>query len=220
MNLAYGRTFVTLATALLLGAMPLSAQRATLRDPAKPFWKTHAPDTVTADIETSKGTITLQLIRDWAPAGVDRFYNLARAGFYDDSRFFRVIWGFIAQFGIAGNPAINQVWAPKYLPADPVREKNMRGTISFAQNKATDRATNVFINLKDNASLDSLKFVPIGRVVAGMDVADSIYAIYGETPTASPLWGGDIKRLFREGNRYLDEKFPKLDRIIKITVKQ
>lgn len=193
-------------------------RRAVLLDPARPFWKTHAPETVTADVETSRGTVTIELIREWAPAGVDRFYNLARAGYFDDSRFFRVIYGFVAQFGIAGDPAIVRIWSQRKLPADPVREHNVRGTITYAQNKPTDRTTNVFFNLHDNSELDTLKFVPFGRVVQGMDVVDSLYAYYGEFPAAdAPL--GNPKRLYGESNKYLDEKFPKLDRIVKITIK-
>lgn len=195
-----------------------AARRALLLDPTRSFWTTHAPDTVVADMETSRGTMTLQLVRAWAPAEVDRFYNLARAGYFDDSRFYRVLYGFVAQFGVAGSPAVTQAWARRYMPADPPREKNLRGTLSFAQNKATDRTTNVFINLADNAPLDTMNFAPFGRVVEGMAVADSIYAMYGEMVT-SPMFGGDPKRLYNEGNKYLDEKFPKLDRIVRIVVR-
>ncbi len=198
---------------------PTAAQRrAVLLDPTRAFWATRAPATVTADMETSRGTITLELIREWAPAGVDRFYNLARAGYYDDSRFYRVIAGFIAQFGIAGDPAIATVWNQRRIRADAVREHNVRGTIAYAQFKPTDRTTNVFINLRDNPELDTLKFVPIGRVVQGMDVVDSLYKYYGEFPAAdAPL--GNPKRLYGESNKYLDEKFPELDRILKITIR-
>jgi cyclophilin family peptidyl-prolyl cis-trans isomerase len=207
------------------GATPTAAaprtpaeRRALLLDPTRAFWSTHAPATVTADIETSRGTVTIELIRAWAPAGVDRFYNLARAGYYDDSRFFRVLFGFVAQFGIAGDPAIANLWARRPLPADPLREHNVRGTIAYAQFKPTDRTTNVFINLHDNLNLDTLRFAPIGRVVEGMDVADSLFAGYGELTIADPPLG-DVKRLYRESNRYLDEKYPKLDRIVKITIR-
>jgi cyclophilin family peptidyl-prolyl cis-trans isomerase len=193
-------------------------RRALLLDPSRPFWSTHAPPTVTADIETSRGIVTIELNRAWAPVGVDHFYNLARAGYYDDSRIFRVIFGFIAQFGIAGDPAIANVWGSHTIKPDTLIEHNLRGTIAYAQFKPTDRTSNVFINMRDNLNLDTLKFTPIGRVVQGMDVVDSLYANYGELPISDPPLGNP-KRLYAESNKYLDEKYPKLDRIIKITIR-
>ncbi len=214
------------ATLLLLPMIALAAQsptpvqrRAVLLAPANAFWSARAPDTVTADVETSKGTFTLELVRAWAPRGVDRFYNLARGGYYDDSRFYRVIGGFIAQFGLAGDPAVARAWNRRTIAADPMKERNVRGTVSFAQFKPTDRTTNVFVNLRDNPELDTLRFVPIGRVVQGMAVVDSLEAMYGEFPSAdAPL--GNPKRLNAESNRYLDEKFPQLDRILRVTVRR
>lgn len=193
-------------------------RRAILRNPAHAFWKTRAPDTVTLDIETSRGTLTVELLREWAPHGVDRFYNLARAGYYDDSRFFRVLPGYIAQFGLAGDPMVASTWSRRPLPADSVRASNTRGVLSFAQHTRIDRTTYVFINLRDSAPLDSLGFAPIGRVIQGMEVADSLYAGYGEIPAmAAPL--GNPKRLYGESNRYLDAEFPKLDRIVAMRVR-
>lgn len=221
------------AIAALIIAAPLSAQARgrgapppkspakpslPLTDPSNPFWKTKAPEKFTADVQTSRGTITMELTRAWAPHGVDHFYNLARAGYFDDSRFFRVIYGFIAQFGISKDPAAANLWGSRTIPADTLVEHNTRGTIAYAQFKPTDRTTNVFINLRDNPNLDSLKFVPIGRVTAGMDVADSLFAMYGELPSSDPPLG-DPKRLYSETNKYLDVKYPKLDKIIKITVR-
>src|SRR4051812_26383769 len=101
-------------------SLTAARKRALLRDPAQSFWKARAPDTVTADVETSRGTFTLELIRAWAPAGVDHFYNLARAGYFDDSRFYRVVWGFVAQFGIAGDPAVANIWGVRHIPMDSV----------------------------------------------------------------------------------------------------
>ena len=193
-------------------------RRANLLAPSRAFWSARAPDTVTADIETSVGSISIELIRAWAPHGVDRFYNLARGGYYDDSRFYRVIYGFVAQFGIAGDPAVAKAWSDRKVTADSARERNVRGTISFAQYKPTDRTTHVFINLRDNPELDTLRFAPIGRVVRGMSVADSLFSIYGEVPTLEPPLG-DPKRLRNESNKYLDDKFPKLDRILRITIR-
>ena len=193
-------------------------RRALLLAPTRAFWSTRAPDTVTADIETSRGVITIELLRAWAPHGVDRFYNLARAGYFDDSRFYRVVYAFIAQFGIAGDPAIARLWSQRTLRADSVRAPNARGTITYAQYKPTDRTTNLFINLRDNPSLDSLGFAPIGRVVQGMEVADSLYSGYGEVTMAEPPIG-DAKRLYRESNKYMDAEYPKLDRIVKIRIR-
>ena len=195
------------------------AQRqAMLRAPSNAFWSTRAPDTVTADIQTSRGTITVELLREWAPHGVDRFYNLARAGYFDDSRFYRVVYAFVAQFGIAGDAAIARLWSQQKLRPDSARTPNARGTMAYAQTKLTDRNTNLFINLADNRSLDSLGFTPIGRVVQGMEVADSLYSRYGEMTMADPPFG-DGKRLYRESNKYMDAEYPKLDRILKVTIR-
>jgi len=194
-------------------------RRAVLLAPTRAYWSTRAPDTVMADIETSRGTITLELLREWAPNGVDRFYNLARAGYFDDSRFYRVVYAFVAQFGIAGDPAIARLWNQQKIRPDSARTPNVRGTITYAQYKPTDRTTNLFINLSDNPSLDSLGFAPIGRVVQGMEVADSLYSRYGDVPMAEPPIG-DAKRLYRESNKYMDAEYPKLDRIKKVTIRR
>ena len=183
--------------------------------PTDPFWSTRAPDTVLVDIETTRGNITVVLRRAWAPHGVDRAYNLARAGYFDDSRFYRVVDGFIAQFGLAGDPVIAGVWSRETLPPDARRVSNARGTVTFAQFKPDDRTTNLFINLRDNSRLDALGFAPIGRVVRGMAVADRLYAGYGERPMAK----ANTKRLYGESNAFLDAKYPKLDRIRKVTIR-
>ena len=210
---------IAAATTQRVGAQTTgAAARAMLSTPANPFWSTRAPDTVRADIQTSRGTITSELLRAWAPHGVDRFYNLARAGYFDDSRFYRVVYGFVAQFGIAGNPAIARLWSQQKIRADSVRTPNARGTLTFAQSKASDRTTNVFINLADNESLDSLGFAPIGRVVDGMQVADSLYSLYGEVTMAPPPIG-DPARMYRESNKYMDAEYPKLDRIVRIRLR-
>ena len=219
MHIASAQSEVRAAAPATQPPLTAARQRALLLDPAHAYWTTRAPAIVTADVETSRGMITLELIRDWAPAGVDRFYNLARAGYFDDSRFFRVLTGFVAQFGIAGNPTIANLWSRRHIPADSVREHNLRGAITYAQFKPTDRTTNLFINLRDNPDLDALGFAPIGRVVQGMEVVDSLYAGYGEFPAAAaPV--GNPKRLYGESNRYLDEVYPKLDRIVKIIIRQ
>ena len=190
-------------------------RRSLLYWPSDPFWSTRAPDTVLVDIETTRGTITVVLKRAWAPNGVDRAWNLARTGYFDDSRFYRVVEGFVAQFGIAGNPDIAGAWTRRTLPPDPRRTPNARGTVTFAQFSPSDRTTNLFINLRDNPNLDALGFAPIGRIVKGMAVADRLYAGYGERPMAK----ANAARVYRESNAFLDAKYPKLDRIRKVTVR-
>lgn len=194
-------------------------RRAVLMNPANPFWKTKAPDTVVLDMETSRGTLTIELIREWAPNGVDRFYNLARAGFYDDTRFYRVLPFYIAQFGQPANPAVGNLWRERKLRPDSVRTSNVRGTLTFAQFNPRDRATTLFLNLNDNLGLDSLHFAPIGRVTAGMEFADQIYAGYGEIPSSPPPVGNP-RRFYGESNRFLDKEYPKLDRIVAIRVRE
>ncbi|MFN8580391.1 MAG: peptidylprolyl isomerase [Gemmatimonadaceae bacterium] len=198
--------------------MTAASRRAILRDPSRPFWKAKAPDTVAVDFQTSRGTFTVELVRAQAPNGVDRFYNLARAGYFDDSRFFRVVPFFVAQFGIAGDPAVARLWSLRRIPADSVRASNTRGTLTFAQNTPKDRTTNLFFNLRDNVALDSLGFAPIGRVVQGMEVVDSLYSAYGEMPVSKPPLGNP-QRLYNESNRYMDKRYPKLDRIVSITIR-
>jgi peptidyl-prolyl cis-trans isomerase A (cyclophilin A) len=205
---------------LLAAAAPATRAQAPTRHralywPTDAFWATRAPDTVVVDIETTRGPITVVLRRAWAPHGVDRAYNLARAGYFDDSRFYRVVDGFVAQFGLAGDAAIADVWSRLTLPPDPRRTSNVRGTVTYAQFKADDRTTNLFINLSDNPRLDALGFAPIGRVVKGMAVADRLYAGYGERPMAA----ANTKRLYAAPNAFLDAKYPKLDRIRKVTVR-
>jgi cyclophilin family peptidyl-prolyl cis-trans isomerase len=155
------------------------------------------------------------LRRAWAPHGVDRVYNLARAGYFDDSRFYRVVDGYIAQFGLAGDPAVARLWSRQTLPPDARRAKNARGTVSFAQFKPDDRTTTVFVNLRDNPHLDALGFAPIGRVVKGMAAADRLHAGYGERPMAK----ANTARVYGESNAFLDAKYPKLDRIRTVTVR-
>lgn len=213
-----------------LAALPLAAQatsdvprtaagrRALLLAPTRPFWRTQAPDTVVIDVETSRGTISIELIRAWAPNGVDRFYNLARAGFFDDSRFYRVLPFYIAQFGHPGSPAVGATWRDRKIRPDSVRTTNDRGTLTYAQFTPRDRATTLFINLRYNPSLDTLGFAPIGRVIDGLPVADSLYSGYGEIP-ASPAPMGNPRRFYGESNRFLDQAYPKLDRIIAMRVR-
>ena len=164
-----------------------------------------APDSFRVAFATSRGDFVVQVNRAWAPNGADRFWELAGEGFFDENRFYRVLPGFIAQFGANDDRARNKRWEETPLPADPPREKNLRGTVSFAMLDPNSRTHQVFINLKNNASLDAQGFVPIGRVVEGMAKVDSLYDEYGEDPK--------YHLIATQGNKYLARMFPKLDYI-------
>jgi cyclophilin family peptidyl-prolyl cis-trans isomerase len=194
-----------------------AAARSALLDPSSSFWTTNAPRTFDARVETSKGTFTLSIERDWAPLGADRFYNLARAGFFDDSRFSRVVPHFIAQFGIPGDPAVGAIWQHRTFADDAVTHSNVRGTIAFAMTGPNTRTTQLYISLVDNSRLDAQGFAPIGRVIDGMAVVDSLYSGYGEN-SGGGVRAGKQAALFSGGNAYLDREYPKLDRLIHITV--
>ena len=163
------------------------------------------PDSFRVAFTTSKGTFVVQANRAWAPNGADRFYALATSGFFDDNRFFRVLPNYIAQFGINDRKAVNEQWDKQPLADDPRKESNARGTLVFTTSGANTRSHQIFINLKDNPKLDGQGFVPFGRIVAGMEVADSLYDDYGDDPQQHL-----ISTL---GNNYLLRMFPKLDYI-------
>ena len=185
-----------------------------LNNPRHKLWSQHAPELSKVRVETGKGTFTIEVHRKWAPYGADRFYNLARAGFFDDSRFFRVRAGYIAQFGIPGIPAIAAVWKDQTIPDDPVRQSNLRGFIGFAMTGPNTRTTQIYVNLVDNTRLDAEGFAPIGKVVEGMEIVDQLYAGYGED-AGGGIRGGKQGPIFDAGNQYLDRKFPKLDKLIR-----
>ncbi len=181
-----------------------------LSDPSSPEMSQTAPETFDVRFETSQGDFLVRVQRDWAPHGADRFYNLVQAGFYDDARFFRVLEGFMAQFGIHGDPAIAAVWQSVTIPDDPVRQSNTRGRITYAKTQAPDsRSTQLFINFGDNSGLDPQGFAPFGEVVEGMEVVDGLFGGYGE---GAPSGRGPSQgRIVAEGNDYLGAEFPRLD---------
>jgi peptidyl-prolyl cis-trans isomerase A (cyclophilin A) len=178
-----------------------------------------APDTYKVRFATSKGDLVVTVERKWAPLGADRFYTLVKSGFYDGARFFRVLPGFVVQFGIAGDPALNAKWHNANLPDDPVAQSNRRGTVSFATGGPNTRTTQVFINLSDsNARLDARGFSPFGTVTQGMEIADQFFSEYGEGP---PRGRGPAQdRAEAEGNAYLEREFSKLDYIKKATIEK
>src|SRR5205823_1757501 len=184
------------------GAPPAAARGATLRNPAAATEK--APATYKVKFDTSAGPFVVQVHRDWAPNGADRFYNLVKAGFYDDVRFFRVIPNFMVQFGIHGTPSVATIWSRAQIKDDPVKQSNKRGYITFATAGPNTRTTQVFINFKDNAQLDSQGFAPFGEVIEGMNVVDKLYAQYAGRPQEQ------FVKIQTEGNAFLNKEFPKL----------
>lgn len=202
------------ATALAIPAAAALAQSANLANPAA--LNEQAPATYKARFETSKGTFVIEVNRAWAPNGADRFYNLVKNGFYDDVRFFRVISGFMVQFGINGDPKISAPWRTARIKDDPVRQSNKRGYITYATSGPDSRTTQVFINFADNAGLDGQGFAPFGRVISGMDVVDKLNAEYGEGAPRGR--GPDQFRIQQEGNAYLGKDFPRLDFVRKATI--
>jgi peptidyl-prolyl cis-trans isomerase A (cyclophilin A) len=172
-----------------------------------------APDVFQARFTTSNGAFVIEVHRDWAPNGADRFYNLVKMGFFDDSRFFRAISGFMVQFGIPGDPQVAAKWRDSNIQDDPAKQSNLRGTISFAQaGSPNSRTTQVFISYRDNSQLDASNFAPFGKVIDGMDTVSTLYKGYGEGAPGGT--GPSQDRIQGEGNAYLDAEFPKLDRIV------
>ncbi|MFL6796880.1 MAG: peptidylprolyl isomerase [Xanthobacteraceae bacterium] len=202
-----------LSTALVC---PLLGQSAGLSNPAA--LNERAPASYKARFDTSKGAIIIQVTRDWAPNGADRFYNLVKSGFYDDTRFFRVISGFMVQFGINGDPQVAAAWRNATIKDDPVKQRNQRGFVSFATSGPNSRTTQVFINFGDNGGLDGQGFSPFGEVTTGMNVVDALYSGYGEGGPRGR--GPDQGRIQREGNAYLTRDFANLDYVKKATIER
>ncbi len=175
-----------------------------------------SPDSFRVKFETTKGDFTVEVTRAWAPKGVDRFYRLVNDGYFKDIRFFRVLPGFMAQFGLSGNPALNAKMDSLRIPDDPVTQSNKRGMVTFATAGPDTRSSQFFINYKDNASLDSQGFAPFGKVVDGMKAVDAMYSGYGE---GAPNGLGPSQDSIRtKGNEYLRRAFPKLDYIKSATI--
>src|SRR2546430_15172219 len=210
---------------ILAGTVTASAQarsnppdgRASLLDPEGAFWSEHAPEVFRARFETTKGAFVIEAHRTWAPRGVDRLYNLVRSGFFDDSRFYRVIPKWIVQFGIPGDPKIAAIWRHRAFPDDSVIESNRRTYVSYAMTGPDQRTTQLYISRRDNVNQDAQGFAPIGRIVEGMAVVDSLYDGYGET-SGGGMRAGRQAPLFEGGNAYLDKNYPKLDRLIRAQV--
>jgi homoserine O-acetyltransferase len=201
----------------LVTACALGVAHSPLMQPESTVMRQPSPAVFGVRFETSQGEFTIAVERAWAPVGADRFYNLARAGFFDGQRFFRVRAGFIAQFGLHGDSAVIAVWKHEAMPDDPVRTPNVRGTLAYAMTGPNTRTTQIYINLADNQRLDAEGFSPFGRVVSGMEVVDRLYAGYDES-AGGGVRGGKQGRIEAGGNAYLMHEFPRLDYIVRARV--
>ena len=202
------RALPSLALASIVVAC--SSDTKTSRDSGRPSaapstQATQAPPIFRVQFETSRGNFVMEAHRSWAPKGVDRLYQLVQSGFFDNTRFFRVVTGFMVQFGLSGDPAVNAAWEKLSIPDDSVTQSNKRGYVSFAMTQTPNsRTTQMFINLVDNANLDEMGFAPVAQVIDGMAVVDSLYAGYGEGPPSG--FGPDQTRITAEGNAYLEKE--------------
>jgi peptidyl-prolyl cis-trans isomerase A (cyclophilin A) len=218
------KTIHLLCTIGLFAALAVKAQDAKpeTKAPAAPSFTdptkltATAPDTFKAQFDTTKGKFVVEVTRSLSPNGADRFYNLVRSGYFKDVAFFRVIPGFMCQFGIHGDPAVSAKWREANIQDDPVKGSNLRGTITFATAGPNTRTTQLFINFANNTSLDGQGFSPFGKVISGMDVVDKINSEYGD---GAPYGRGpDQGRIQAEGNAYLKKDFPNLDYIKSVTI--
>ena len=204
-------------SAALIGLMLLLSQSSALLDPDAAEMNQQAPAEARVRLDTTKGVIHLEMRRTWSTHGVDRFYNLVRNGYYDDTAIFRVRAGTFAQFGINGDPRVSRTWRTRSIPDDPRVLSNVRGTIAYAFKDPNGRTTQVFINLRDNSAADDPEpFVPFARVIEGMDVADAFNAVYGEG--LGGIRAGKQDAAFDEGNAFFRRAYPRLDYIIKTVI--
>jgi peptidyl-prolyl cis-trans isomerase A (cyclophilin A) len=194
---------------LALSGCSSSSSREERAEPKKPV---RAPDNFQVRFETSKGPFVIEVDREWAPRGADRFHELVEDKYFDEARFFRVVKGFVVQFGIHRDPEVSAKWRELQLVDDPVKQSNKRGYVTYATSGPNTRTTQLFINLADNSRLDGRGFAPFGRVIEGMDVVDKLYAGYGDSPPMG-YYGPDQNKIEAEGNAYLERSFPRLDYI-------
>jgi peptidyl-prolyl cis-trans isomerase A (cyclophilin A) len=199
---ATAKQSATTTAAKKAGTSPAGPDRA-LMNPA--LMKAKAPNTFKVRFTTTQGVFEVEAHREWSPLGADRFYNLVRHGYFTNAHFFRVVPGFVVQFGLNANPAVNTVWRGASIQDDPVKQTNAKGSLTFATSGPNSRTTQLFINLGENTRLDGMGFSPFGNVITGMDVVEKLYSAYGEAP--------DQGRIQAEGKTYLDKEFPLLDSI-------
>jgi homoserine O-acetyltransferase len=184
-----------------------------------PFTHHKTPQIFRVKFETTAGSFLIETHRDWSPHGADRFYDLVRVKYYDDSRFFRVVSGRWVQFGINGNPSIAQKQRRITIPDDPLQQHNTRSYVAFSNTGPNTRSTQVYINLGDNTARNDTEagFAPFGQVVEGMDVVEKLYGGYGER-SGGGMRAGHQDQMFEGGNAYLDREYPKLDKLIHATI--
>jgi peptidyl-prolyl cis-trans isomerase A (cyclophilin A) len=204
------RVPVVLVLAICVATSGASAQSLTSPDMAKV--QAVGPDSFNVKVITSKGEFVVRIRRNWAPKGSDRLYYLFNAHYYDGVEFYRVIQGFMAQFGFSGDPKISAAWQNRTIPDDPVKKSNTRGMLTFATRGPNTRTTQLFINYGNNTNLDGMGFAPLGSVISGMAAVDSLYKGYGEAP--------DQMAISTNGNAYLKKSFPKLDYIVTARISQ
>jgi peptidyl-prolyl cis-trans isomerase A (cyclophilin A) len=201
--------YLAAAAAFLCGCQPGTG-------PSAPAKLEHAPDVYKVKFETNKGDFVVQVNKEWAPLGAERFFQLVQSGYYDKARFFRVLPTFMVQFGINADPKVSMLWQNLVIADDPVKESNTRGKITFGTHGPNSRTTQVFINYVDNKFLDASGFSPFGEVLSGMEVVDSLYSGYGE---GYPKGNGPRQDLMQtQGNQYLEQNFPRLDYIKKAAI--
>jgi len=204
-----GATVIAVVVATVLLAAQANIEK--LKDPSQ--LTERAPDGFRARFDTSQGAFVIAVEREWAPLAADRFYNLVKNGFYNGTRFFRVLDGFMAQCGLHADPDVQSAWRTANLQDEPVVKSNMRGFVSFTRESSPNsRYTMIFINYKDNSYLDADGFAPFGQVVSGMDAVDKLYSGYGRQNIP------DQRRILREGNAYLQAEYPKLDFVKTATI--
>lgn len=201
---------------LIAAAVTLISGCSKAPEPAAPAKVETAPDVFRVKFETSKGDFVVQVTKEWAPLGADRFFELVQSHFFDGGRFFRVMPRFMVQFGINGDPKISELWANARIKDDPVKQSNVKGKITFATSGPSSRTTEVFINYVDNARLDKQGFAPFGEVVSGMEVVEKFYSGYGDVMPRGN--GPNQSRIEVYGNAYLEKDFPRLDYIKKASV--
>ena len=207
--------WIAAAACLALAACSSSSEKKEAAAPAAANEK--APDVFQVDFDTSKGKVVVEIHRDWAPNGVDHFHTLVKTGYFDGVRFYRTIRGFVAQFGIAADPKTTALWHDASIPDDPVKESNVTGMLTYAATQMPNsRTTELFFNLRNNTNLDAMRFAPIGKVITGMDVVESLYSGYGEGPPNGE--GPDPGKIASQGNAYLESQFPRLDFIKKAAI--